>query len=390
MSRTSEGLRRFGLRVPDTQALFGMGIGPGPILLYGLLQTHVGRNDHCWPSQAKLAEELNVDERRIRRWLSQLQKAGVLTVVHTGRRNHYYVHSPTQDGENRRPTPDNPRRSHRKSTNVEPRMSKVVVEERKCPPTPNPKPRTTTTIPLDPTPLPNDSALRYERTVAQITAAQWGAHDPSATDTRRARDRLEWLQRELSMVADTRWAWDLIQRVPGRGTPERGDGGIPSVEHLWAVRRQHAAMGRDRWRRSVRRWCKWHASPARYEELGSFSGWIANDDPEAVVRTECPATVEPPMVTEAPPNQEQEEHRTPETPWQRVLHQLGDEPGWQMLSEKLWQHEPHRDATKLVLANLPAFIAVELERAIARGSEVVRAAVRDAYGVSLRLTASSG
>lgn len=384
MSRTSNGLQRFALRVPDTQALFGMGVGPGPILLYGLLQTHVGRNDHCWPSQAKLAEELNVDERRIRRWLSQLQKAGVLTVVHTGRRNHYYPHAPAQTGEDRPPTPDTSRHPHMNECKEESRRSKVVVEA-------GPEPaNTTTSISVEPTPLPSDNTLRYQRTAAQITLAQWSAHDASAPEVRLARDRLAWLEHELAMLADTRWAWDLIQRIPGWGTPERGYGGIASLEHLWTIRSQHAGMGRGRWRRSVRRWCEWHSSQARHEEIGSFAGWIAKDDVETVSRSECPAAVDAPTakVSDRDDVVERGDARSADTPWQCVLQRLADEPGWQMLTEHLWESEPRRESGRLVLLGVSSFVAVQLGEALARCSTAVNRAIREVYGMSLDVAAS--
>lgn len=60
------------------------GLSPGAKLLYALLLSYAWQTDHCWPGQAQLAEDLEVTDRTVRTWLTELQAHDLLTVERRG------------------------------------------------------------------------------------------------------------------------------------------------------------------------------------------------------------------------------------------------------------------------------------------------------------------
>jgi len=60
------------------------GLSPGAKLLYALLLSYAWQSDHCWPGQAQLAADLEVTDRTVRTWLTELQAHDLLTVERRG------------------------------------------------------------------------------------------------------------------------------------------------------------------------------------------------------------------------------------------------------------------------------------------------------------------
>jgi len=60
--------------------------------LYMVLMAYCGAKSCAWPSQARLAEEMHISERRVRDLLKELTDEGLITVAHQmGTTNTYYV-----------------------------------------------------------------------------------------------------------------------------------------------------------------------------------------------------------------------------------------------------------------------------------------------------------
>ncbi|NWJ53230.1 MAG: helix-turn-helix domain-containing protein, partial [Bacteroidetes bacterium] len=67
-------------------------ITPAALKLYLVLMAYCGAKSCAWPSQARLAEEMHITERRVRDLLKELTDEGLITVAHhTGATNTYYV-----------------------------------------------------------------------------------------------------------------------------------------------------------------------------------------------------------------------------------------------------------------------------------------------------------
>jgi DNA-binding Lrp family transcriptional regulator len=67
-------------------------ITPAALKLYLVLMAYCGPKSCAWPSQARLAEEMHITERRVRDLLKELTDEGIITVAHhTGATNTYYV-----------------------------------------------------------------------------------------------------------------------------------------------------------------------------------------------------------------------------------------------------------------------------------------------------------
>lgn len=60
------------------------GLIPGAKVLYALLLSYAWQSDHCWPGQTQLAEDLEVTDRTVRTWLTELQAHDLLTIEQRG------------------------------------------------------------------------------------------------------------------------------------------------------------------------------------------------------------------------------------------------------------------------------------------------------------------
>jgi DNA-binding transcriptional ArsR family regulator len=76
--------RRFlAVCVPE-QLLASRLVSPGAKLAYAQLARHAGSGGRCFPRQAILAEALGVSERQVRRYIRQLERAGLLRTMRRG------------------------------------------------------------------------------------------------------------------------------------------------------------------------------------------------------------------------------------------------------------------------------------------------------------------
>ena len=69
-------------------------ISAGAKLTYAMLLKYARELDECFPGQDRLARGMGHGERSVRRWLRELEKAGLITVKQRGqgRPNLYTVH----------------------------------------------------------------------------------------------------------------------------------------------------------------------------------------------------------------------------------------------------------------------------------------------------------
>lgn len=73
--------RRYPFAQVTTAVLRDPTLEPGPKTLYAVLCTYLYfGHDTAWPSQATLAEQCGVHERTIRKWMTTLKQAGLVTV----------------------------------------------------------------------------------------------------------------------------------------------------------------------------------------------------------------------------------------------------------------------------------------------------------------------
>jgi hypothetical protein len=59
-------------------------LSAGDKLAMAMILSYMWHNDSCFPGQARLAEDMGVDERSVRRHVKALQAAGLLTIVRRG------------------------------------------------------------------------------------------------------------------------------------------------------------------------------------------------------------------------------------------------------------------------------------------------------------------
>ena len=59
-------------------------ITSGDKMTFAMILSYAWQNDSCFPGQAKLAEDMGVDERTIRRHIQALQAAGLLVIQQRG------------------------------------------------------------------------------------------------------------------------------------------------------------------------------------------------------------------------------------------------------------------------------------------------------------------
>ena len=56
----------------------------GDKMTFAMILSYAWQNDSCFPGQAKLAEDMGVDERTVRRHIQALQSAGLLVIQQRG------------------------------------------------------------------------------------------------------------------------------------------------------------------------------------------------------------------------------------------------------------------------------------------------------------------
>jgi hypothetical protein len=59
-------------------------LSAGDKLAMAMILSYMWHNDSCFPGQARLADDMGVDERSVRRHVKALQTAGLLTIVRRG------------------------------------------------------------------------------------------------------------------------------------------------------------------------------------------------------------------------------------------------------------------------------------------------------------------
>jgi hypothetical protein len=59
-------------------------LSAGDKLALALILSYMWHNDYCFPGQAKLAEDMDADERTVRRHLKALQQVGLLKIIRRG------------------------------------------------------------------------------------------------------------------------------------------------------------------------------------------------------------------------------------------------------------------------------------------------------------------
>ena len=69
-------------------------ISAGAKLTYAMLLKYARELDECFPGQVRLAQDMGNGERSVRRWLKELEQAGLITIKQRGqgRPNLYTVH----------------------------------------------------------------------------------------------------------------------------------------------------------------------------------------------------------------------------------------------------------------------------------------------------------
>src|SRR5713226_607960 len=59
-------------------------LAPGDKMTFAMLLSYAWQNDYCYPGQRKLAEDLGLEERSVRRHLKSLEKHGLLAIQRRG------------------------------------------------------------------------------------------------------------------------------------------------------------------------------------------------------------------------------------------------------------------------------------------------------------------
>jgi len=59
-------------------------LSPGAKVVYALLLSYAWQEDHCWPGQARLADEAGASPRSVRTWLQELRERGLVTIERRG------------------------------------------------------------------------------------------------------------------------------------------------------------------------------------------------------------------------------------------------------------------------------------------------------------------
>ena len=79
-------------------------VSVGAKLAYAMLLKYAWGDDACFPGQAKLAVDMGSGERSVRRYLDELEKAGLLEIVQRGlgKTNLYRLHLTIRQGASKR------------------------------------------------------------------------------------------------------------------------------------------------------------------------------------------------------------------------------------------------------------------------------------------------
>jgi len=59
-------------------------LSPGDKMAFAMLLSYAWQNDYCFPGQARLALDLGIDERNVRRHLKSLEAHGLLAIQRRG------------------------------------------------------------------------------------------------------------------------------------------------------------------------------------------------------------------------------------------------------------------------------------------------------------------
>lgn len=59
-------------------------LSPGAKVVYALLLSYAWQEDHCWPGQARLADEAGASPRSVRTWLQELRERALVTIERRG------------------------------------------------------------------------------------------------------------------------------------------------------------------------------------------------------------------------------------------------------------------------------------------------------------------
>lgn len=104
-------------------------------LLLILLNDYLGKNEWCFPSQSRMAADLRIGPRQVRRLIADLLDANVIETERVGRTNHYRIlwsklsaENPPPTDEQHRTSTSSIRQKHRTSTSCEQRTSTSCVE----------------------------------------------------------------------------------------------------------------------------------------------------------------------------------------------------------------------------------------------------------------------
>ena len=83
-------------------------ITSGDKMTFAMILSYKWQNDSCFPGQAKLAEDMGVDERTVRRHIQALQSAGLLVIQQRGqgKTNIYELNLSVVKGKVRRVRPN--------------------------------------------------------------------------------------------------------------------------------------------------------------------------------------------------------------------------------------------------------------------------------------------
>ena len=83
-------------------------ITSGDKMTFAMILSYAWQNDSCFPGQAKLAEDMGVDERTVRRHIQALQSAGLLVIQQRGqgKTNIYELNLSVVKGKVRRVRPN--------------------------------------------------------------------------------------------------------------------------------------------------------------------------------------------------------------------------------------------------------------------------------------------
>lgn len=201
---------------------------PSAKLLYERLVRYAGRNGHCYPSQAKLADDLGVTDRQIRNDLAVLYKAGLLAHRNRDKRrsNTYeFLWHPCFERNNRSAqtpsTPEFERNNPSGQENIPPDLSGTLVPVNGTPETDSFRSRAEQTGNLSGTVVPTNSVQEFSTensssSSTELPTTSSGGFEAGAEPATRTRNRPWWddpgaMLRAREALRDARaaasWGW---------------------------------------------------------------------------------------------------------------------------------------------------------------------------------------